>query len=120
MEKGVLTKQEERWLARFLDSVLKLKGVWELVDGPGFRVLIAIADNHVVEQYVKAGHKNILKELVKFGIARDKAAIAGLIAEKANIQNPVLVSMGESAVNFLMSAVYEYVDNVDTEAEDVE
>lgn len=120
VEKGALTEQEERWLARFLDAALKLKGIWELIDGPGFRTIIAIGDNYAVEKYVKEGNKNFIKEVIALAKAKDKEGVADLIMEKTNLDNAVLKSMGSQAIDFILTAVYEFVEDVDLNEEDVE
>lgn len=120
VEKGALSKKDERWLARFLDSVIKLKGIWELLDGPGLRTMIAIGDNYAVEKYVKEGGKNFLKEVIALAKVKDKEGIAKLIAEKANVDNAVIKTMGAQAIDFILTAVYEFVETVNVDDEDVE
>ena len=120
MEKGALTKAEERWLARFLDAVIKLPGLWELFDGAGLRTLIAIADNYVVERYMSQGFKNFLAEAIQLGKANDKEGLANLIIEKGKIDNEKIKEMGSIAIDFILSGMYEFIDKVNLNDKDVD
>ena len=46
MEKGILTKSLESLVANWLDDVVKLKGVWESIDGIAFKMAITQLDDY--------------------------------------------------------------------------
>lgn len=114
-EKGILSKSDERWLSRVLDYVCELKGWLELVDGPSFRLLIKVADDYVIENYVPVTTKNVLKELVILGKAKDVNAIKDLINEHLKIANPLIDTLELMALNFVLKAVYEWADDLSAE-----
>ena len=68
MEKGILTNEQEKYLAGLVDNALKLSGVLELFDGYAAKVLITMLDDKVVDK---------LKESVKVKLAELVAALLG-------------------------------------------
>jgi hypothetical protein len=44
-EKGILTLEQEKKLSSLLDDAVKLKGIWELVDGYVFKAVITFVDD---------------------------------------------------------------------------
>lgn len=111
-EKGILTKDDERWIAHRLDDVCKLKGWIELVDGHAFRALISVADNYLVENYVPETGKNLLKELVILGKAKDVEGIKTLINEHFKITNFLIISLEASALTFILNAVWTWAESI--------
>jgi len=59
-EKGIFTKEQEKFLSNVIDDALKLKGFLELVDGYVARVVISVIDDQLVDK---------LKEEVKVKLA---------------------------------------------------
>ena len=115
-ESGILTKKEEKWLSKFLDAAIKFDGLMELVDGVAIRLLVSIADNYIVEEFISEGWKNPLKELVQLGIARDKEGIAALLDSKIDV--PFITDAYEligfnAAVKLIGSKMYAYIDSVE-------
>jgi len=122
MEKGILTKEEEKWLAKVGDKSIKLKGFWEMVDGLLIRVLISLIDNLLLDKVVPEGWKNHLKEAVRLGKARDKKGLEELLDEQFDL--PFFGKLEQviytSVVNFITAKIYAYVDSLDLTTEDVD
>lgn len=112
INKGILTRSEERWLSRTLDHVCELKGWFELVDGPAFKLMIKVADDYVVENYVPDTTKNVLKQLVAFGKLKDVNSIKSLINEHLKISNPLIDTLEFMALSFILKAISEWADNI--------
>ena len=68
-EKGIFSRDQEKFLANAIDDALKLKGFLELVDGYVARVVITVIDDQLVDK-LKADLKT------KLAIVAD-AAIKG-------------------------------------------
>ena len=68
-EKGIFSREQEKFLANAIDDALKLKGFLELVDGYVARVVITVIDDQLVDK-LKADLKT------KLAIVAD-AAIKG-------------------------------------------
>ena len=111
-EKGFLSKSDERWLSRVLDHVCELKGWLEIVDGPSFKLLIKVADDYVVENYLPVEQKNLLKELVILGKAKNIEGIKTEINNFFKITNPILLTIEGVALSFVLKAVYEWADDI--------
>lgn len=120
MEKGFLSKKDERWLRKVLDHVCRLKGLAEVVDGPGFGLIISVADNHVIEKYLPIEQKNLLVELIKLGKEKNTEAIQKLIIERFKLTNPLIISLEQMALNFILSAIYEWAVNIEQEMIDAD
>ena len=75
---GILTKQQEKVLAGWVDDAIKLKGILELVDGYAARVIISIVDNTGLDKLPEE-LKSDLGELITAAMNKD----VGLIKEKA-------------------------------------
>jgi len=111
-EKGVLTKQDERWLRKILDHVCVLKGWQEMIDGPSFGILISMADNYVVEKYISPEDVSLVKDLITVCKTRNIVEIKNKINEILNLTNPLVISLEQAALTFIMAAVYEWADNL--------
>lgn len=114
-EKGFLSKKDERWLRRLLDHVCVMRGFGEIVDGPGFGVLISIADNYLVEKYVSQKDIVTVRDLISVCKSRDVDAIKLKVNEILNVTNPLVISMEQAALTFIMAAIYEWADNLSEE-----
>lgn len=122
-KRGILSKADEKWLAKFMDKAIKLKGVLELIDGGVIRVLITTLDNIVVEKYVPDDWQNPIEELIALGKARDKAGIAAFFDKKVDL--PFVDDITEqiafnSVVNFIAAKMYKYIDSVDLTTDDID
>jgi len=115
-KKGLLDRDEEKWLSKFLDDAIKLKGLAEVLDGAAIRVLVSTLDNIVAEKYIPEDWKNPLKELIKLGKARDKAGIAKLLESKVDIpfiDDDMELLAFTSVINFIGAKMYAYIDSVE-------
>lgn len=50
MEKGIFTKEQEKKLASLLDELIKLKGLFEMVDGLVFTAIISMVDDQLINK----------------------------------------------------------------------
>lgn len=121
MEKGILTKKDEKWLAKFLDGAIKLNGFAELIDGIIARILLVTVDNLIIDKYVPENWQNPIEELIKLGKERNKEAIAEWLDKKIDL--PFLNELSErvafeSVVRFIAAKMYEYIDSVDIPEDD--
>jgi hypothetical protein len=82
---GILTPDQEKQLAVWLDDLVKLKGLLELVDGYIFRILITLLDDKVLDK-LKTDLKTKLSALVA-------AAMAGQVDEAEQLATDILVSL---------------------------
>ena len=63
MEKGILTKETTKALSEKLDDVVKLKGIWEVVDRPAFRTVINALDDNFGER-IPDPYKSDIRDLL--------------------------------------------------------
>lgn len=115
-KKGILSKNDEKWLASFMDAAIKLKGIAELIDGGVIRVLVTTIDNIVVEKYVPENWQNPIKELIVLGKERNKEGIAEWMDKKIDL--PFVDDVAEriafeSVVHFIAAKMYSYIDSFD-------
>ena len=82
---GILTPEQEKQIAVWLDDLVKLKGFWELIDGYIFKILITLLDDKGIDK-LKADLKAKLSELVD-------AAMAGKIDEAEQLATDILVGL---------------------------
>lgn len=121
--RGILTKADEKWLAKFMDAAIKLKGFMELIDGGLIRVLLTTLDNIVVDKYISDEWQNPIERLIQLGKDRDKEGIAAFLDEKIDL--PFIDNFSEriafqSVVNFIAAKMYSYIDSVDVEGDTVD
>jgi hypothetical protein len=83
MEKGILTAVQEKELAVMLDDLVKLKGLWELVDGYVFKVVITLLDDTVIDK-IKEDIKVKLAALVDAVMAKDVTLAEQLATDIVN------------------------------------
>jgi len=62
-EKGILTGKLESNLAKELDGVVELKGIWEALDGPAFKIVITTVDNNLAEK-IPEPYKTEIRDLL--------------------------------------------------------
>ena len=123
MEKGILSKKDEKWLAKFLDSAIKLSGFAELIDGVVARILLVTLDNLIIDRYVPDDWQNPIEELIKLGKERNKEAIAEWMDKKIDLPFVEGVSERvafESVVRFIAAKMYDYIDSIDVEDKDID
>ena len=70
MEKGIFTKEQEKKLASLLDELIKLKGLFEMVDGLVFTAIISMVDDQLINKLPEE-IKIKLSELAEAVIAED-------------------------------------------------
>ena len=69
-QKGILSKDHEKFLAKFLDEKIKLKGFWEKFDATIFRGVISLVDNYAIDR-VKDDYKESIASIVQFLIDKE-------------------------------------------------
>jgi hypothetical protein len=82
---GILTPDQEKQIAVWLDDLVKLKGFWELIDGYVFKILITLLDDKVIDK-LKTDLKAQLAKLVD-------AAMAGQVDEAEQLATDILVGL---------------------------
>lgn len=115
-KKGILSKKDEKWLSKFLDEAIKLKGIAEAVDGFAFRILIVTLDNIVIEKYVPEDWQNPIEKLIELGKARDKAGIAAFLDSKIDlpwVSDVAEIAIFNSVVTFIAGQMYKYIDSIE-------
>ena len=85
MEKGILSKELESTLAKLADDAIKLPGVWEILDGTGFKIAIAIIDDNVAEKIPEPYKAQITAILEKILKEKDYEAAALLVADAVDL-----------------------------------
>jgi len=70
MEKGIFTKEQEKKLASLLDELIKLKGLFEMVDGLVFTAIISMVDDNLINK-LPDEIKIKLSELAEATMAED-------------------------------------------------
>lgn len=107
MEKGILTAVQEKQLAVMLDDLVKLKGLWELVDGYVFKVVITLLDDTVVDK-LKEDLKIKLAALVDAVMAKDVPLAEQLATDIINglIDIP---GLDEDAEGLIFAGIIELV-----------
>ncbi len=63
MEKGILTKTVEDKLGQKLDDLIKLKGVWEAIDGIAFRLSIKGIDDIFADK-IRDDYQEEIQDLI--------------------------------------------------------
>lgn len=99
-EKGILTNEQEKAIAKAIDEAIKLKGIPELVDGYAAKAIITLVDDSLIE---KINLKPELKEQI------------GLLVDAAIAENvPLAEEIGSNIINTLVD-----VPGIDEDAEAV-
>ncbi len=119
-EKGILTKDDQKWLRKVLDAVTFKKGFMDLIDGPLYGLLITVADDYVIEKYVAQGQRNVIKEAIELAKDNNAEALNELVLNRLNLDGLFLRNIGEQAVNFVLTAIVEYVEDVELNIEEDE
>jgi hypothetical protein len=83
MEKGILTSEQEKQIAEMLDDAVKVKGLWEFVDGIFFKMVVTFVDDMLVD---KLGDEIKIKlaNLVDAVMAKDVELSESLAADIIN------------------------------------
>lgn len=82
-EKGILTADQEKQIASWLDELVKLKGFVELIDGYVFKVVITLLDDTLVDR-LKVELKVKLAALVEAVMAEDVPLAETIAADIIN------------------------------------
>lgn len=109
-EKGILTVEQEKKLAELLDSVIKLKGFLELIDGYVFKALITFLDDKFADK-IKVEIKLKLAELVDAVLAEDVEKAEALAAEVVNMLLDV-PGLDEEAEGLLFKGIIQLLVGV--------
>ena len=67
---GIFTTEQEKQLATWLDELVKLKGLWEIVDGYVFKAIIVLLDDKLIVK-LNETLKTKLAALVTAAMAED-------------------------------------------------
>lgn len=95
MRKGLLTQEEERWLARFLDRLVRFDNpIAEALDYYAFLSLVRIADNQFVNRFVPEKWLNPFRRLIDMSRSLDVDGIGALINSNYAFTFPVPAGMG--------------------------
>lgn len=62
-EKGILTGKLESTLATMADDAIVLKGLWEAIDGPAFKIVITTVDNNLADK-IPEPYKTQIREML--------------------------------------------------------
>lgn len=109
MEKGILTKAQEKKFAEAIDKAINAKGIVELLDGYVARAVISLIDDQGVEKLnLKPELKVKLSELADAAIAEDIES-AQLIAADIINQLVDIPGLEEDAESVLIEGVVKFV-----------
>jgi len=118
---GILTREQEKVLAGWVDDAIKLKGILELVDGYAARVIITFVDNTGLEKLPEE-LKVSLSELVTAAMDKDietvetKAAeILDSLLDIPGLDDEAEALLFEGAVKILVGAVLKIFEKKEEE-----
>ena len=97
---GMLTPEQEVFVAGLLDEVVKFKNpILESLDGPSFKVLISVIDNNLIEK-IPQEWQNPIEPIIDEAIAGNWEGAASRIADFANekIDVPGLDELSEQLI----------------------
>lgn len=117
MEKGFLSKAQEKFIANAIDTAIKLKGIPEMLDGIVAKAMITALDDYLLD---KVEVTEVVKSQISLFV--DKA-MAGNVEEcetiAASITNSLVDIPGideeaeglifKAAVNLIVGAVKKYI-----------
>jgi len=117
MEKGIFTREQEKKLAGLLDDLIKLKGLFEVVDGLVFTAIISLVDDNYINK-LPDEIKIKLSEIVEAVLA-DDVELAELKATElinALVDVPLLDEEMEglligSFVRLIVSSILKWIED---------
>jgi len=116
MEKGIFTKEQEKKLASLLDELIKLKGLFEMVDGLVFTAIISMVDDQLINKLPEE-IKIKLSELAEAVIAEDVEEAELLATDLINqlLDIPLLDEDTEglligSLIRLIVSSVLSWIE----------
>jgi hypothetical protein len=117
MEKGIFTREQEKKLASLLDDLIKLKGLFEVVDGLVFTAIISLVDDNYINK-LPDEIKIKLSEIVEAVLA-DDVELAELKATElinALVDVPLLDEEMEglligSFVRLIVSSILKWIED---------
>lgn len=116
MEKGIFTKEQEKKLASLLDELIKLKGLFEMVDGLVFTAIISMVDDQLINKLPEE-IKVKLSELAEAVIAEDVEKAETLATDLINalLDIPLLDEETEglligSLIRLIVSSVLSWIE----------
>jgi hypothetical protein len=98
-EKGIFTRDQEKFLSNVIDEALKLKGFLELVDGYVARVVVTVIDDQLVDK-LKAELKTQLAVVADAALKGDLNGAEQASADLLNslVDIPALDEDGEGLI----------------------
>jgi len=117
MEKGIFTREQEKKLASLLDDLIKLKGLFEVVDGLVFTAIISLVDDNYINK-LPDEIKTKLSEIVE-AVLNDDVELAELKATElinALVDVPLLDEEMEglligSFVRLIVSSILKWIED---------
>jgi len=117
MEKGIFTREQEKKLASLLDDLIKLKGLFEVVDGLVFTAIISLVDDNYINK-LPDEIKIKLSEIVE-AVLDDDVELAELKATElinALVDVPLLDEEMEglligSFVRLIVSSILKWIED---------
>ena len=116
-EKGIFTKEQEKFLANVIDDALKLKGFLELVDGYAARVVISVVDDQLIDK-LKLEVKEKLAAVAEAALNEDIDAAEDAASDLLNflVDIPGLDEDAEGlifkgAVELALGAILKWIEN---------
>jgi hypothetical protein len=117
MEKGIFTREQEKKLASLLDDLIKLKGLFEVVDGLVFTAIISLVDDNYINK-LPDEIKIKLSEIVE-AVLNDDVELAELKATElinALVDVPLLDEEMEglligSFVRLIVSSILKWIED---------
>ena len=117
MEKGIFTREQEKKLASLLDDLIKLKGLFEVVDGLVFTAIISLVDDNYINK-LPDEIKTKLSEIVE-AVLNDDVELAELKATElinALVDVPLLDEEMEglligSFIRLIVSSILKWIED---------
>jgi hypothetical protein len=116
MEKGIFTREQEKKLASLLDELIKLKGLFEVVDGLVFTAIISLVDDNYINKLPEE-IKIKLSEIVEAVLNDDVEKAEQLATELINalVDVPLLDEEMEglligSFIRLIVSAILKWIE----------
>jgi hypothetical protein len=117
MEKGIFTREQEKKLASLLDELIKLKGLFEVVDGLVFTAIISLVDDNYINKLpeeIKIKLSEIVEAVLNDDVEKAEQLATELI--KALVDVPLLDEEMEglligSFVRLIVSSILKWIED---------
>jgi hypothetical protein len=116
MEKGIFTREQEKKLASLLDDLIKLKGLFEVVDGLVFTAIISLIDDNYINKLpdeIKVKLTEIIEAVLNDDVEKAEAVATELI--NALVDVPLLDEEMEglligSFIRLIVSSILKWIE----------